>query len=179
MGENKVIKEQLRKIYGDGCFFERAKIAEKIEKMGGIKTYKQFLSERYFKGKKIRNMLTLHHLKHKSEGGATTIENGANVREIPHQYIHSLPRNQEEVINNMFRDFKIALNVMDLRVSKDHIDINGIRQKTLENEKDCWYIPVFKNVKNYKQKKGKFNRNKEKQEMRRIIDELYSEDEER
>ena len=177
MKENRIIREQIEEIYGKGCFFERANIAERIEKMGGIKTYKQFLSEKRFKGKKVRNILTLHHLKHRSEGGETTIENGANIREIPHQYIHSLPREQEEIINDMFRDFKIALNVMDLRVSQNHIDIGDIRQKALGENEDYLYIPVFDNKKDTK--KCKFNRGKEKQKTKRIIDELYSEDEER
>ena len=36
------IRKRLEQTYGKGCFFARAKCAERIEKMGGIKTYKQY-----------------------------------------------------------------------------------------------------------------------------------------
>lgn len=176
--ENRVIREELSKIYGDGCFFERGNIAEKIEEMGGIKTYKKFLEEKRFTSKhRIRNRLTLHHLKHRSEGGETSLQNGANVREIPHQYLHSLPREQEEIINDMLRDFKASLNVMDLRVSENHIDIKQVRSKVIDQEEDYLIIPAFDNTEKIIKKKNKFNRNKEKKKTKKIIERYYSEDE--
>ena len=105
-------KKELERIYGKGCFFNRAKVAEQIEAMGGIKTFKVFVQEKRFKGKPISHQITYHHLKHKSEGGKATVENGANVEEVAHQYLHSLPRNQEEVINNMLREFKLNCVMM-------------------------------------------------------------------
>lgn len=66
--KNKKIKNQLIRLYGNGCFFERAHIAEKIEQMGGIKTYKTFLEEKKYTGKKIIYQLSMHHLIHRSEG---------------------------------------------------------------------------------------------------------------
>ena len=47
---NKAAKENLERIYGKGCFFNRACIAERIEKMGGIKTFKVFVKEKRYKG---------------------------------------------------------------------------------------------------------------------------------
>lgn len=105
-------KKELERIYGKGCFFNRAKVAEQIEAMGGIKTFKVFVQEKRFKGKPISHQITYHHLKHKSEGGKATVENGANVEEVAHQYLHSLPRNQEEIINNMLREFKLNCVMM-------------------------------------------------------------------
>ena len=105
-------KKELERIYGKGCFFNRAKVAEQIEAMGGIKTFKVFVQEKKFKGKPISHQITYHHLKHKSEGGKATVENGANVEEVAHQYLHSLPRNQEEIINNMLREFKLNCVMM-------------------------------------------------------------------
>lgn len=64
---NRSAKRELEKIYGKGCFFARAKCAEKIETIGGIKTFKTFLRDRKFKGKKISHQITYHHLKHRSE----------------------------------------------------------------------------------------------------------------
>ena len=109
---NRSAKKELERIYGKGCFFNRAKVAEQIEAMGGIKTFKVFVQEKRFKGKPISHQITYHHLKHKSEGGKATVENGANVEEVAHQYLHSLPRNQEEIINNMLREFKLNCIMM-------------------------------------------------------------------
>ena len=64
---NKRAKAALLEIYGDGCMFEKARIAEKIERMGGIKTYRSYVAEKRFKGKAIKKQLTYHHLRHKSE----------------------------------------------------------------------------------------------------------------
>ena len=109
---NRSAKKELERIYGKGCFFNRAKVAEQIEAIGGIKTFKVFVQEKKFKGKPISHQITYHHLKHKSEGGKATVENGANVEEVAHQYLHSLPRNQEEIINNMLREFKLNCVMM-------------------------------------------------------------------
>ena len=109
---NRSAKKELERIYGKGCFFFFSKVAEQIEAMGGIKTFKVFVQEKKFKGKPISHQITYHHLKHKSEGGKATVENGANVEEVAHQYLHSLPRNQEEIINNMLREFKLNCVMM-------------------------------------------------------------------
>lgn len=50
--------------------------------------------------------MTLHHLQHRSESGSTSAENGAIINELAHRYMHSLPRNQEEIINNYIREWK-------------------------------------------------------------------------
>ena len=75
MSKNSTIKKLLMQRYGKGCFFEMARIAQRIEEMGGIRTYKKFLEEKRFKGQKISQQLTVHHLRHRSEGGDTSIEN--------------------------------------------------------------------------------------------------------
>ena len=62
MGEsNKAAKENLERIYGKGCFFNRARIAERIENMAGIQTFKAFATEKRYKGKPISHQLTFHH----------------------------------------------------------------------------------------------------------------------
>ena len=106
---NRRIRENLERIYGKGCMFQKAQIAETIERIGGIKTYRRYIEEKHYSLKEIQRLekhMTLHHLRHRSEGGPTTEENGAVINELAHRYSHSLPRNQEEVINNMLRDYK-------------------------------------------------------------------------
>ena len=88
---------------------EKAGIEKIIEDRKTIKTFKKFLQEKRFTIKaikKYRKQMSLHHLKHKSEGGKTTLENSAILSSLAHMYLHSLPRQQEEFINDELRKFK-------------------------------------------------------------------------
>lgn len=181
MSSNKSIREVMEYTYGKGCMFIRADIAERIKQMGGIKTYKVFIQQKHYTGKKLRRLernLTYHHLVHKSEGGKATIENGAVINELAHQYIHSLPREQEEVINDMLRDYKKEFEL--------HFGIATFDGKTLNidpytitfdtNSKDVLTIPVYPNTKEDYEKRQKFNRAKQKQETRQLIDNILNEE---
>ena len=114
--KNRKIRELLEKIYGEGCMFQKAKIEKRIEQLGEIRTYRQFKEEHRYKLKKIKifeQMMSLHHLKHKSEGGQTTVDNGAVINSLAHTYLHSLPRADEEIINDMLREYKKCRVVFD------------------------------------------------------------------
>lgn len=172
--KNKRIRENLERIYGKGCMFQKACIAEAIEKMGGIKTYKKFIEERHYSLKEIRRLeatMTLHHLKHRSEGGPTTEENGAVINELAHRYEHALPRHHEEIINNMLRDYKHRVirdgrqyDLIPLRL-EDEIDVD-FEIKTAEILFSDEIRP-----------KEKFNRAKEKRKFeKRVQEELEEED---
>lgn len=68
--KNKGAKHDLEVVYGKGCMFKRAHIEELIEKIGNIKTYRQYIEETRYKRKKINileSSLTYHHLVHRSE----------------------------------------------------------------------------------------------------------------
>lgn len=108
--QNKSVRKQLEQIYRKGCMFEKAHCEEQIEKLRTIKTFKRYLIEKRYTSKQIeqlRKQMTLHHLKHRSEGGSTSLDNGAVISELAHSYMHSLPREHEEVINNMIREYKL------------------------------------------------------------------------
>lgn len=112
--ENKTIRKQLEKDYGKGCMFTKAHCEEQIEKLRTIKTFKKYLQEKRYRTnqiKRLRKQMTLHHLIHRSEGGKTTLENGAVVSELAHAYMHSLPRQHEEIINNMLREYKLNIAI--------------------------------------------------------------------
>lgn len=175
MGQsNRAMKDILAQIYGKGCFFERAKIAERIEAMGGIKTYRMFLTQKRFKkSKKISKNLTVHHLKHQSDGGETTIENCVNIAETPHQYLHSLPRRDEEIVNNMLREWK--LNCVIMRGDCEIIDAITYVQP---HDADFITIPVYDTVKKKSNGKPKFSRADKKQELRRLLEEYENEEDE-
>lgn len=125
--ENSTIRKQLEKIYGKGCMFQKAHIAERLENIEGILSYSKYKTR--FKLKEIKRLeanMTLHHLKHKFEKGKTTVENGAIVNELAHRYLHNgLTRQQEEVANNMLREFKEEIPVIEV----DDLDV-GIEIKT-------------------------------------------------
>lgn len=171
MSSNKAVRERLEMIYGKGCMFQKAHIAKRIEEMGGIKTYKKFKEEKKYTLKKERyfeKQMTLHHLKHRSEGGDTSIRNGAEISTLAHQYMHSLPRHQEEIINNMLRQYKIEYATLSTRgISKPQI---------IELElNDMIEIPLIPNeaIKQKAKQKTKGQiRAKEKRDLRRIMEEL-------
>ena len=109
MKKNKKVRKELERKYGRVCMFKNANIEKKVEETRVIKTYKRFLQEKRYTGKsikKLEKMLTLHHLKHRSDGGQTNAENGAIINELAHTYMHSLPRKHEEFINNELRRYK-------------------------------------------------------------------------
>lgn len=167
--KNKIIRERLERIYGQGCMFQKAYIAERIEQIGGIKTYKEYIKEHRYTFKKVKKLeetMTLHHLKHSSEEGRTSEHNGAVINALAHGYLHSLPRHEEEIINNMLRDFKFRASTIS--VGKE-IEIQA---KQIEFDlTDCIEIPL-EPIK----KKEKFNRSKTKQETRQKIREWEEQD---
>ena len=73
MSDNTKGRHQLEQIYGKGCMFKKAHIEEQIEALKPkrtIKSYKVFLKETHYTGKKIRQIeqnMTFHHLRHRSE----------------------------------------------------------------------------------------------------------------
>ena len=180
---NKSARLALESIYGKGCMFQKAYIAKRIEQIGGIKTYRKFVEETHYKLKKIRHLertMTYHHLKHKSDGGSATIHNGAIVNELAHQYIHSLPRDEEELINNMLRQYKYEYEIRGglLIPTENSLEIQQPFVVDLDFDfgEDYITIPVYDNTKEDLEKRRKFNRAKTKQETRQQIDEALYDD---
>ena len=169
---NKQARKELERIYGKGCFFARAKLAERLEQQGIEElSFKRFVESKRYRGKPISHRITYHHLKHRAEGGKATVENGANLEEIAHQFLHSLPRREEEKINNMLREWK--LNFATLSGEEQEI-VFGEESGTIELglQDDFIEIPVYTQT-----KKQKYNRAKVKREYQKIIDEDLEYDE--
>lgn len=138
--ENKSVRKILERKYGKGCMFKKANCEEQIERLRTIKTFKKYLEEKRYTGKKIKKLekqMTFHHLKHRSEGGETTPENGGVINELAHAYMHSLPREHEEIINNMIREYK--LNIATLQGTGEVKE----PQKIEIDMSDCIEIEVF------------------------------------
>jgi hypothetical protein len=112
MATNKAKREELERIYGKGSMFQESHCEDYISTLPKIKGYRKYLQEKHFTGKDIREQLEYHHMQHRSEGGRTTLDNGAVVNRQEHSYMHSLPREQEEIINNHIRQWKIDFITM-------------------------------------------------------------------
>ena len=149
--------------------FQKALIAERIEAIGGIKTYKEYIEEHRYSFKKVKKLestMTLHHIKHRADGGATSERNGAVVSALGQGYLHSLPKEHEEIVNGMLRDYKAGIDSgryerVDVELVEDLDTGLEINFAELSAEDDRIVIDRPK----------KYNRALVKREMRRIIEE--------
>ena len=112
MATNKAKREELERIYGKGSMFQKSQCEDYVSTLPKIKGYRKYLKEKHYTGKDIREQLEYHHMQHRAEGGRTTLDNGAVVTRSEHGYMHSLPREQEEIINNHIRQWKIDFITM-------------------------------------------------------------------
>ena len=114
MSENRGVRMLLEMKYGKGCMFKKANIEKQINILNNtrkkkIKTFKKFKEERKYTRKKLleqEKLMSVHHLRHRSEQGDTSVENCTLINRLAHDYIHSLKREDEEVINDMLREYK-------------------------------------------------------------------------
>lgn len=170
--KNRPARRRLERIYGKVDMFVKAEVEKKLEELH-IKGYAVFEAEKRLKGKPISQQLTFHHLKHRSEGGDQSEENGALVGLTRHEYMHSLPREEEEIANNIIRDWKMNFVIMNGRG-----EVMG--SGTLEPDwSDCITIPVYDNdvkSKKYREYKNP-TRAQKKQELKRLVEEYEEEDE--
>lgn len=96
MANNKEIREQMIKKYGNECWIEDE----------GIR-YVPDLSDLYMNSRsEEENKLTYHHIKPVSKGGETTEENGAILRNCNHQWLESLSKEEREDINWRLKEYK-------------------------------------------------------------------------
>lgn len=177
MSSNKNARSILESIYGKGSMFKKAECEKQIEKQKlKIKGYKIFLHEKRYSTKSLKTkskQMTYHHLKHRSEGGQTDVENGAILSTLEHEYIHSLPREQEEIINNMIREYKskAILNFGILIPEDNDIQLENVDSKEIDDEIDTIEIPVYNMT---DKDKEYYNRAKEKEELQKCIRDYYS-----
>ena len=96
---------------------------------------------------------------------------------MAHRYLHSLPRKQEEIINNMLREYKYSV-VMGFLTPTDiglDIDLQKLNFEIDKDLEDCITIPLEETTKEDIDKLHKLNRAKIKREtQKQIEDELYS-----
>ena len=152
---NKAARKDLENIYGKKDMFTEARIEEQIDELNKtrkkkIKTYREFKEQCRFtrsKEKSLEKMLSFHHLRHRSDNGKAEAENGALLSALPHSYLHSLPREDEEIINNMLREYKanFSLNSVSLSLTDRGLEIHALEpteDMKLPPEIEAGEIPV-------------------------------------
>ena len=139
--KNKGIRKLMEKLYGNKCMIEEAGIrCIPVEERKKIKGYKKF-----------QEKITYHHIKEKSKGGKKTVENGALIKEYNHAWLHSLPEEKREEVNQQLQQYKL-----NIAITNGLGQVSDSKSITLDfniDEKDCYTIPVYDNNKHYKPKK--------------------------
>ena len=136
------VKQKLIKLYGEECFIDKLKLRPLEDKP------KYYTSKRQMKKMK---KLTYHHIKEKSKGGQTNVENGALLSVENHEWFNSQPEEVQKELNEQFQKYKSqACNVKYVDDLDLNFSIKAVELKTNE-------------------RRGKYNRARQKQELRRIV----------
>lgn len=145
--DNKKIREQLERIYGRQCM---------LHKGLRIKGYSK--SKIDYKGKSIREQLTLHHIKPRSQGGATSIENGAVLCRGCHDFVEQTSEKNRKNINDLLKKYKeVKLQFLDEDIEPD-FEVNILEIEATDKGMNI--------------KKIKYNRAKQKEEIKKELEEL-------
>ena len=118
-------------------------------------------------------MMNKYHIKERSKGGRTTVENGGLLKGYNHVWLHSLSEKRKKEVNKAIQEYK--LNFIQLKGNMDVVDSKSITIGISNNEQDFIKIPLEDNTKEDYEKKRKFERAKVKREMQRKIDEELEE----
>lgn len=143
---NKSVREALEEEFGSKCMYHE-----------GIRRIRPpAVSKRRYRGKKIQDQLTLHHLIPLRKNGPTTKANTAVLCRYCHDFVESLTEADREQVNNELRAYKKSKEC-----AVEYVD----------------YLPLDWEVKamvispaELEQKK-KYNRAKHKREVRKKIEE--------
>lgn len=166
MSDNKSARMELERIYGKGCMIERAGIRYiPIEKRRKIKGYR-----------KEQDQMTYHHINEKSKGGKATVENGAILKGYNHAWLHSLPEEQKEEVNQKLQDFK--LHILEMTGNGEMIQSANIPLEFSQFElgdEEFITIPVYDTT----PEQAKKLKEKKEKDRRKNMRETYSEKRER
>ena len=99
---NKRAKNKLKRIFGKECFIQKLRLRERYD----VKKYTGESRKEIYERIKRTKKLTYHHILGVSEGGKTTLENGALLNEDNHMWLHSQPPYIQYRINELFQEYK-------------------------------------------------------------------------
>ena len=72
-----------------------------------LKIYKPYSNADWMNYKLVRGDITYHHIEKRVNGGKRTIENGALLMPIAHQYLHMIEYRENEIYEIINRIFKM------------------------------------------------------------------------
>jgi hypothetical protein len=120
--------------FGKRCFIEELGLRTKQEIQEEMKQYKS-------KGQRKRmDELTYHHIIARCDGGATNECNGAIIRTINHAWLHRLPLDKQEKINQLIIQYKLKFyteaEIEEVESLKTHMQVVAtiFQQKQKEKE---------------------------------------------
>jgi hypothetical protein len=146
--KNKPVREALIEEFGEKCMYHE-----------GIRDVRPpSTSKKRYKGKKIQDQLTLHHLKPLRENGPTTEENGSILCRFCHDYVESRSKEEREQINDELREYK--------RTHSKECTVEYVDNLDLDFE-----VKAFTFTPEDLEPKKKYNRAKDKRENEKIIKE--------
>lgn len=152
MSSNQSAKRKLEMIFGKICMIEASGIRYvPINKRKKIKGYK-----------KCDDEITYHHIKERVKGGQSTVENGALIKGYNHRWLHSLPEDEKQKVNQLLMQFKA-----EIMQGMEGISVDRMPQET-NPDSEYSLIDTSKSS-----KKKRFNRAKEKKDFKRRIDYYY------
>jgi hypothetical protein len=160
MSSNKKAKEELIRYYGAECFIDKLKLRKDVE-------------PKRYKGKKQMHrmkQLTYHHIKMKKDGGRATRENGALLSAENHAWFHKQSEQSQIEMNEIFQEYKKQYQECKV-VFVDELSSGFEIKPTI--------IAIDEKGRLLEQKKEKYNRAKEKEELRRKVDKVLAERDER
>lgn len=167
MSKNTSARRELERLFGKICMIEELGIRNiPKEQRRKIKGYTRF-----------DDVITFHHIKKKEKGGKATVENGALLKGYNHRWLHSLPIEKQNIINECLIEFKASV----LQATSQGLEADSpisVSYKDFQLS-DCLEIKLNDITPEVEEKRRKFNRAKVKRETQKIIDqELYTDDEE-
>lgn len=146
MKRNAEMKRRLIGIFGYKCFIEEL----------GIRSHKEIDKDlARFKGKGQRKKmyaLTYHHIVEKCRGGKSSIENGALLRNINHQWFNTLSKERQAEINSLFQAYKREfltkpiIQVTDLTTEEMQRQIIKVTALTTEEIQKPMIIDLSKSI---------------------------------
>lgn len=148
--KNTKVKRKLIALYGAECFIDKLHLRPPEDKPRKYTSKGQL---------KLMKSLTYHHMKEKSKGGPTTVENGAILSVENHEWFNKQPPEVQVELNKRFKEYKECKVIYSDDVNVDF----EIHATTFEIDEKARIKPQY-------------NRAKEKEKLRRRIEEEYDRD---
>ena len=151
--KNTKVKRKLIALYGAECFIDKLHLRPPEDK-----------PRRYTSKGELKRMktLTYHHMKERSKGGPTTVENGAILSVENHEWFNKQPPEVQAELNKRFKEYKEYKECKVIYSDDVKVDFE-IHATTFEIDERAHI-------------KSKYNRAKEKEKLRRRIEEEYDRD---